>query len=75
MADQQHGQEHDGVGEKYREHGLVTGHAAVDQAGRQGVGGNAHHHADPQRGEVIPAPGALRRRGGRQVFIPELRVA
>ncbi|MPN04618.1 hypothetical protein SDC9_151862 [bioreactor metagenome] len=62
MSDQQHGQQHDHVGEEHRHHRLHGGHAAFDQTGRQRVGGDAHHHADPQRREVVPAPGALRQR-------------
>nr|GEU28076.1 hypothetical protein [Tanacetum cinerariifolium] len=73
VADQQHRQQHDGVGEEDREHRLPAGHAAFDQAGRQRVRRDAHHHAHPQRGKVVPAPRALRGGGGRQVFVPQLR--
>src|SRR5450830_193601 len=75
VADQEHGQQDDGVGEEDRQHRLVAGHAPFDQAGRQGVGGDAHDHADPEGGEVVPAPGALGGRGGGEVCVPEVGAA
>ncbi|MNX93731.1 hypothetical protein D3C86_1259290 [compost metagenome] len=72
MTDQQHGNEHDQVAQEYRPHGLSPGHTAVDQAGRQRVGGDAHDHAQPQCCEVIPAPRPLSGGGRRQVAVPKL---
>ena len=74
MADQEHRQQHDHVGGEHRHHRLPGRHAALDQARRQHIGGNADHHADPQGGKVIPAPGALGGPGRRQVVVPEVGV-
>jgi hypothetical protein len=51
-----HRDEDDGVGEKDGEDGLVPVHAAVDERGGEGVGGDAGGHGDPQRGDVPGSP-------------------
>jgi hypothetical protein len=69
MADQQHRHQHDQVAEQHGEHRLPRRHALLDQPGREHVRRDVHHHADPQRREVIPAPRALRGGGRREVVV------
>ena len=71
MPDEQHGHQHDHVGDKNSHDRLHGRHAAFHQAGRQRVGRNAHHHAYPQRREVVPRPRSLRCLRGCEVVVPE----
>ena len=71
MRVQQHGREHDQVAEEDREHRLLPVHSALNQAGGQHVGEDVDRHRNPERGEVVGAPGAALGAGGREVFVVE----
>ncbi|MNT38175.1 hypothetical protein D3C72_1743580 [compost metagenome] len=71
MPDEQHRHEHDHVRDEDGHDRLHGRHAALHQAGCQRVGRNAHHHAYPQRREVVPRPRSLRCLRGCEVVVPE----
>ncbi len=56
---------------KDREHGLFPVHALLDEAAREGVGGDADRHPDPERGDAPHRPGALGEGDGREVVVDE----
>jgi hypothetical protein len=71
MADQQHRHEHDQVAEQHGRDRLPRRHALFREACRKHVRCDVHHHPDPQRGEVIPLPRALRGTGRREIVVIE----
>ena len=74
MRVQQHWDKDDEIAQKDRREGLLTVHAAGDEAGRKHVGRHPHRHGEPERDVAVGTPGALLGRGGRQVRVVERRV-
>ena len=73
VADRQHRDQDEDVGQEDREQRLVPGHPERDQAGGQQPRRDVDRHADPQGQVVVGGPGPLLDRDRGQVLVVEPR--
>ncbi len=74
MADQNHWNENDCVGEQDRHDRLIPTHACANQIGREQIRWDTDHHTDPERGDGNPVPCTSYCSGWQLIFVVKITV-